>query len=783
MRLRVRSVRSPTAGRAFARNPRVIGAVMTLAALAGTAATLMGLVLEPVAGATTAHYFSLSVTPTQNVVDGQSMTVTVTRTTEGTAANLEITSIETGWCTVAAATVLSTRVVPNLRRPTTFTSSHLPTLNGLPVHCTTRTHSLNSDTQAVSVIAPPENTTGDYPTVTGSVIAESTEDAKVGQYTTFTLTCDAGNPCAFVVAVFTHTSTGAAGPAVLLATRVTYLAPSIASACGGAAPGALNTVAPTRLGQMLTTMDLDACVAGLGGGGALTGISSSGESEQTALESFATGVDDLAYSAVGYRATAAFTPTVTRPYVAVPIALNAVVLAHPQTASVANPYYRVYKDYPQLKITIAQAAQLLGGGGTLRWSGPLGRALASENPTFTGTTTLYGGGPSNPQSITAPATRYNGLFGVAATSLTDATSLFATTFLHALAPSALTSRKGSASLGVTADLGTATPPYNVAPATGLPIFRKDLTPGTGLGFALTNRATAAATWGGLSVLALQTPGSIGSATPKYVVPTPASMYAAVPEMIPQPDGTLLPNPDATVENGAQAYPLTYVEYAIAPAQPLLTPSCQPRTQSQQDLTTWLRYITGAGQSELPSGFVPLTPSLQAVAQAAIAKVGTATPTGSCAPAAKGATGTSKPQSSASTGKATNTGAASAAAGSAASSTATPSSAVTGGFGSNGFGTSASVTSATSGQSTGSKPATKKTAPGNGSRPPAVAGALADFHGSTGSAAGLAIVGILVLFVLLPGLVLLISGRSLPEVAGRADEEAAGRGHPPPGEPP
>ena len=42
------------------------------------------------------------------------------------------------------------------------------------------------------------------------------------------------------------------------------------------------------------------------------------------------------------------------------------------------------------------------------------------------------------------------------------------------------------------------------------------------------------------------------------------MQAAVPEMIPQPDGTLLPNPDATTTDGVTAYPLTYVEYAIAP---------------------------------------------------------------------------------------------------------------------------------------------------------------------------------------------------------------------------
>ena len=118
--------------------------------------------------------------------------------------------------------------------------------------------------------------------------------------------------------------------------------------------------------------------------------------------------------------------------------------------------------------------------------------------------------------------------GVVASSLCDATTLFATTYFHTLVPNSMVSHVKDEVESPTCDFGTVTPPFNVLPATGLELLTKDLSPGLAQAFTLTSSATAAATWGGLADFALQTPGSIGSATPTYVTPTTASMQAAVP---------------------------------------------------------------------------------------------------------------------------------------------------------------------------------------------------------------------------------------------------------------
>ena len=43
----------------------------------------------------------------------------------------------------------------------------------------------------------------------------------------------------------------------------------------------------------------------------------------------------------------------------------------------------------------------------------------------------------------------------------------------------------------------------------------------------------------------------------------------------------VPNPDGGAVNGVEPYPLTYVEYAIAPAQPLLNSDCTANTAGKQ----------------------------------------------------------------------------------------------------------------------------------------------------------------------------------------------------------
>jgi hypothetical protein len=108
------------------------------------------------------------------------------------------------------------------------------------------------------------------------------------------------------------------------------------------------------------------------------------------------------------------------------------------------------------------------------------------------------------------------------------------------------------------------------------------------------------------------------------------MQAAAANMTAQPDGTLLPNPQGGPVGGVEPYPLTYVEYAMVPAQPLVNSDCTANTAAQTALNEWLTYVVGAGQQDLPSGMAPLPSSLTAQAQTAIAKVGTGA--AACTPA-------------------------------------------------------------------------------------------------------------------------------------------------------
>ncbi len=110
------------------------------------------------------------------------------------------------------------------------------------------------------------------------------------------------------------------------------------------------------------------------------------------------------------------------------------------------------------------------------------------------------------------------------------------------------------------------------------------------------------------------------------------MAAAVAHMQPDASGILRLDPAVTAPAGqTQPYPMTYVEYAMVPAEPLVDATCTARTDSQALLTSWLGYLVSPeGQAELSPGMLPLTSDLQAQARAAIARVG-ASPITSCTP--------------------------------------------------------------------------------------------------------------------------------------------------------
>jgi hypothetical protein len=363
---------------------------------------------------------------------------------------------------------------------------------------------------------------------------------------------------------------------------------------------------------------------------------------------------------------------------------------------------------------------------------------------------------------------------IVATSGQSGTTLFTTGFLQALAPATdLMSKPNefagipSQQLGVTSNFGIADPAqYYTNTYTGSPQLIKNLTPPTTT-WTLTDAASAAAAWGGQSDFALQTPDSVGSATPTYAAPDEASMWAAVSDMSAQPDGTLMPDPHAAAVNGVEPYPLTYVEYAIAPTQPLVNADCSPNTQAQQNLVSWLNYITGVGQSQLPAGMAPLNPVLQGQAAAAIAKVGQAAPACTQTTVTTTPPATTTPSSDGGSG-ASGTGA------------------LGSGSGSLGSGSDLSLGSLGAATALGGPAGGSGTGVGTGSTPKKgpeqAAVALSRFTGHPSSSWIGPLIGLLALAIVLPAFVLAASGASLREaLAGlSSSRRRRGRMPPPPG---
>jgi hypothetical protein len=132
-----------------------------------------------------------------------------------------------------------------------------------------------------------------------------------------------------------------------------------------------------------------------------------------------------------------------------------------------------------------------------------------------------------------------------------------------------------------------------------------------LNFILTDAATAA--YFKLPV------AKIENGAGQFVAPTAQSMAAAVGSMKPLADGSLVPDPAANVKD---AYPLTFLEYAYAPAETKLNSSCQPVDADKLSLIkNVLTYTTGDGQRHLGEGLQTLPASMQDAATTAIGKIG------------------------------------------------------------------------------------------------------------------------------------------------------------------
>jgi|GEM_PF-1502971 len=440
-----------------------------------------------------------------------------------------------------------------------------------------------------------------------------------------TMTCDETTPCSLVVETRGKDEAGDYRW-IPYVHELTYQVTDPISGCGGKATDFLATASSDRMIDSWVRWALEQCHLP----GAQTGAATvqSFAEESLAMESFSLGTADIAYSAVGYDSKVGFgqgttaEPIAMRDYVAVPVALNAMVLA------VGNgvPSGGRKVPYANVRMTVDEVTHLLAGGG----SGLMGdlSAIVERNPQF-----LLNG-------LFAPASQIS----LGANAENEATSWLFTNHFDVVRPelwkvpddNAFGPERGM-DRGSYSRLPTADPSFGgvfdlFTGRTTLDKAIKKLTKNDYGGvWAITDAASA-------NALAM-TPVQIAydGASVNFVGPTQAAMNAAVSTMTSTTDGRLLPDPTKFVDSsgpevdGQLAYPMTYVEYAIVPKAPLVDKACAPRSGSQALMTNWLKYVVNEGQSNLPSGLQPLTDDLKAAATAAIAQVGTGTVT--CTPPA------------------------------------------------------------------------------------------------------------------------------------------------------
>jgi sortase A len=411
---------------------------------------------------------------------------------------------------------------------------------------------------------------------------------------------------------------------VFWTTPLTFGSFDAIAGCGGAAPGIVTSEGSDHMQEAYTGWTLAHCKLP-GATGAATRASLNGEGQ--AVKDFESGDTDLAYTSAGDNPTLNLSGTGTsggRSAVATPVALNAAVVA------VGGGFINGFGEkspYSDLRLKPQDVAALFTGGNSwvLRDDKPYKASILGDNPQlgnnmFAAVPVSRPLAPAESESSTWYLTDYLSKFAPA-----DWVVPFTTTARGATAAPALADPPFAAG---TIDLFSGRPPLNKI------IGQNSASLTNGPIWVLTDLQTAKA-------LHL-TPVAIQNGDGTYVTPTAESMAAAVPTMKPGTDGMLLPDPEqstaAAAADGApksaavvEPYPLTFVEYAYAPAEPLVdTSTCTARASSQALLTSWLQYVTGPGQTNLPTGFQPLPASLSAVAQAQIPLVGASPVTGTCA---------------------------------------------------------------------------------------------------------------------------------------------------------
>ncbi|MEJ6512068.1 MAG: hypothetical protein QNL59_09400 [Actinomycetota bacterium] len=423
------------------------------------------------------------------------------------------------------------------------------------------------------------------------------------------LTCDAQNPCDLVVQV-----RGIGSDGILrwipYTQRLTYRIDDPIAGCGGPAKGLVSSASSERNTRLWVDLTVAQCKSPGSQAGALSSSSFAGEG--SALEMYSGSDVDFVYSSVVYDSASGFgrgdssDPLTPRESALVPVALNATVLA------VGNGYQGANGDklpYSNVKLTLDEVAALLSGGPDQINS--YLSAIYARNPQLQGT-----GMFSTSSSIRLGAAPDK-----------ESTTWYSTGILDSLRPN-LWKVPNTGTFGIDAgrdrtvvtSFALADPSFQgvLNLFTGTSILDKTIkTLGNGdFGgvWAVTDLATARS----LDMTVVQIENAAGA----FVEPTQASMLAAVSSMTTASDGRLVPNYSAAAVQNVEPYPLTFVEYAVAPLKPLVDDRCNPRPTSQELLTNWLTYVTQDGQQILPDGLEAITSSMAQTAVTQISRVGT-----------------------------------------------------------------------------------------------------------------------------------------------------------------
>jgi hypothetical protein len=550
----------------------------------------------------------VTVTPTTNLVDGQVVTVTIRSTPD-----VVVNRADARLCRAGVNYQESSSDFPPIDAAVGGANCPIAPIS-------TSADVFVSDSSTSVYASSPDGES--FLFKVGAGVVEWLDQSSAPPFPTRSLTCDGAHACVLLVELQYQPSPGAPARWKPYPIPIGYGNADPIAGCGGPASGALTTAGSDRMFDAWIGWTLGFC-GQPGAHGAPTRASFIGEGN--AVQQVSTGAADLAYTSGGYDPAMGFAPAINdtlpdggrRAVVAIPVAINAAVLSVGGGVFVNGTHKVPYRD---ISMALPWTAAMMSGGD----SGvpPYVDAINTQNPE------ILNSGLFDPTE---------NLPHVSASGDAEASSWYLTRYLHDLAPndwkvpdSAVFGANSGRARGIDAALALADPSYQGAlqflsgrPAMQKVVFGAGSSSSGGV-WLFTDRQTSAA----LNITNVKLQNKRGD----FVAPTSESLLAAIPAMVPNAQGLLISDPSAVGPvGGVQPYPMTMVEYALAPTEPLLNDDCTVRSAGQQLLHDWLTYITGdAGQASLPGGMVPLTSELKAQAAQRIAQVGAAPVTGTCA---------------------------------------------------------------------------------------------------------------------------------------------------------